>query len=70
MTKAEVFAMAHTAWGDHHEIFWFDDDGIEKFAELVAAREREACAKVCEAWQEWGADGVLLAKAIRNGSNT
>jgi hypothetical protein len=27
--------------------------------------EREACAKVCEAWQEWGTDGALLAKAIR-----
>ena len=27
--------------------------------------EREECAKVCEAWQEWGTDGALLAKAIR-----
>ena len=27
--------------------------------------EREACAKVCESWQEWGADGALLSKAIR-----
>ena len=33
--------------------------------ERVVAEEREACAKVCEAWQEWGADGALLAKAIR-----
>lgn len=32
--------------------------------------EREACAKVCEAWQEWGTDGALLAKAIRARSNT
>jgi hypothetical protein len=32
--------------------------------------EREACAKVCDAWQEWGADGALLAKAIRNRGNT
>jgi len=35
------------------------------FATLVAQQEREACAKVCEAWQEWGTDGTLLAKAIR-----
>jgi hypothetical protein len=36
-------------------------------AEASAAilHEREACAKVCDAWQEWGADGALLAKAIR-----
>ena len=35
------------------------------FATLVAQQEREACAKVCETWQEWGTDGTLLAKAIR-----
>jgi hypothetical protein len=29
------------------------------------AAEREECAKICDAWQEWGADGALLAKAIR-----
>jgi hypothetical protein len=38
---------------------------LERFAYLIAEQEREACAKVCEAWQEWGADGALLAKAIR-----
>jgi hypothetical protein len=32
--------------------------------------EREECARVCEAWQEWGADGALLAKAIRARGNT
>ena len=32
--------------------------------------EREACAKVCDAWQEWGTDGALLAKAIRARGNT
>jgi hypothetical protein len=32
--------------------------------------EREECAKVCEAWKEWGADGALLAKAIRARGNT
>jgi hypothetical protein len=43
---------------------------LEAFAELVRADEREACAKVCEAWKEWGADGALLAKAIRARGNT
>jgi len=43
---------------------------LERFAELIRADEREACAKVCDAWQEWGADGALLAKAIRARSNT
>ena len=42
---------------------------LQRFADIVAEgaafAEREACAKVCEAWQEWGADGALLAKAVR-----
>ena len=49
-------------------------DSVEAFAELVRAEaqaeEREACAKVCDAWQEWGTDGALLAKAIRARGNT
>ena len=28
--------------------FIFDSYGVERFAELVAAAEREACAKVCD----------------------
>ena len=43
-----VNEMALEAWGAGHEIFWFDDHGIERFAELVATAEREACAKVCD----------------------
>ena len=39
---------------------------VEKFAELVRADEREACAKLCEAMDH---DGVMIAddcaKAIR-----
>ena len=49
-------------------------DSVEAFAELVRAEaqaeDREACAKVCDAWQEWGTDGALLAKAIRARGNT
>jgi hypothetical protein len=36
-----VNEMALEAWGAGHEIFWFDDHGIERFAALVAAAERE-----------------------------
>ena len=40
---------------------------ITEFAKLVAAKEREACAKVCEQEQEyWGWDKVIdAAKIIR-----
>ena len=46
--QEQIMQLAEKAWGREHEIFWFDDDGIERFAELVAAAERDACAKVCE----------------------
>jgi hypothetical protein len=43
---------------------------VDALVALARADEREACAKVCDAWQEWGADGALLAKAIRARGNT
>lgn len=36
---------------------------LERFAALVAAREREACAQVCESWG--GRDYEKCAAAIR-----
>ena len=36
---------------------------FERFAELVAAAEREACAKLCDGWTS--ADGDRCAEAIR-----
>ena len=40
---------------------------IERFAALVAAHEREACAKLCDhemAEQGYGSDGWHIAKAL------
>jgi len=36
---------------------------LERFASLVAAAEREACAKVCDGWPDYDVQG--LAEAIR-----
>lgn len=63
-----IIEMAREAWGEQHEIFWFDDDGIEHFAALVRADEREECAKVCEE-PGWNAAN-WCAKAIRARGNT
>ena len=78
--QEQIMQLAEKAWGREHEIFWFDDDGIERFAELVAAAEREACAKVCDEkakrdfnWASENADkyhaqaswAELCARAIR-----
>jgi len=51
MTPDEVIAMAREAgiasW--HVDLKkWVYEQGLERFAELVAAKEREACARVCE----------------------
>ena len=37
----DIIHMAKEAWGEHHEIFWFDDGGIERFAALIRARSKE-----------------------------
>jgi hypothetical protein len=40
------------------------DRAIEAFAKLVAEREREACAKVCDDHCSW--TGMALAPTIRS----
>ena len=68
MAQEAGFAMA---WMSHEE-----HQCIERFAKLVAAAEREACAKVCEIPSDWedsdlicGAQGRQLcndlARSIR-----
>jgi ribosomal 50S subunit-associated protein YjgA (DUF615 family) len=41
---------------------------LEAFAKLVAAKEREACAKVADGWPDYDVQG--LAEAIRARGNT
>ena len=72
MNREDIIRMAREAGAavgkptpDAPEIIFSQCMDVERFAALVASAEREACAKVCEAWQEWGTDGALLAKAIR-----
>lgn len=43
--------------------YW--DEELKRFAELVAAAEREACAKVCDDWLLGRDDIYEVAKAIR-----
>ena len=60
MTREEIIRMAREAGFDD---FFTRDLALERFANLVAAHEREACAQVCEN------DGLLwgqrYAAAIR-----
>ncbi len=66
MNRDDIIRMAREA-GDYlvdkrgREDFIFDSYGIERFAALVAAAEREACADVAAN----GLIGHTIAKAIR-----
>jgi len=46
MTKEDIIRMAieHTVSG-----LKFDEDGLLRFANLIASAEREACATLCDA---------------------
>ena len=62
MTKEDIIRLAieHTISG-----LKFDEEGLLRFAKLVAEHEREACAKVVDAWSDWYGDTQIIAKAIR-----
>jgi len=51
MKLHELTDLAHKVWGDRpgDETPFFAD--LERFAALVAAAEREACAKVCDEFE-------------------
>ena len=59
MTKDDIIKMAKQAGLDPD--LWNYTDAFERFAALVAAHEREACAKMAED----GLIGHTIAKAIR-----
>lgn len=68
MTQDEIIKLANDA--ELCQTIWIDDSDDEMvrtviaFAKLVAAKEREACAKVCEAYQD-PFSGNTMADAIR-----
>ena len=73
MNRDDVIRMAQEAgWQEVPTVrLAFAGFDLERFAALVAAAEREACAKVCEAERRLGIDderayyGDLMADAIR-----
>jgi hypothetical protein len=74
MTRDDIIRMAREAeceetWG--MDAFRFSVEELERFAALVAAQEREACAKVCDArciadgWEGCYADECAAAIRAR-----
>ena len=64
MTRDDIIRMAREA-GYGESMSDLHAPALERFAALIAAAEREACAKVCEAEAEkWeGDDGPICAEA-------
>ena len=76
MTKDDIIRMAREAGIPTSEVV-IKGNGthlrsvdIERFAALVAAAEREACAKMVEDWDSDSADPRDIATAIRARGNT
>jgi hypothetical protein len=67
MTKEDIIRLAieHTING-----LKFDEEGLLRFAKLVAEHEREACAKLCDEldqklWEDMGESMSGYGEAIR-----
>lgn len=67
MTRDDIIRMAREAGvrDDGHRFEFSEYKYLERFAALVAAAEREACAKVCDT--EWNGDSDTYEYA--NASN-
>jgi hypothetical protein len=66
MTQDEIIEMARQVGMDYLQ--YINPEAFEKvvaFVELVAQHEREACAKVVEAWSDWHGGTEILVKAIQ-----
>ena len=61
MTRDEIVLMARKA------DLWLTSDerwaAVVRFANLVAAAERSACAQVCDKWAQYGVPAIAAAAA-------
>jgi hypothetical protein len=63
MNREDIIRMAREA--GLTEFGGYTEQNIERFAALVAAAEREACAKVCDDWPNGRDDVYSIGAAIR-----
>ena len=67
MNRDDIIRMARAAEvpvRGHYDEQGLTPQELERFAALVAAAEREACAKVCD--KHWDDNGQHCANAIRS----
>jgi hypothetical protein len=51
MTREDIIKLAKECGNWSGQTVEMNDVGLERFAALVAAHEREACAQVCESYE-------------------
>ena len=69
MNRDDIIRMAREAGDDWDSTLPQDKAFLERFAVLIAAAEREACAKVCEEIKGVKLQGYEFAAAIRAREN-
>jgi len=62
MNRDDIIRMAREAGLVMYD---YSHPSLERFAHLVAAAEREACAEMCEVKFDFCGDELLVADAIR-----
>jgi hypothetical protein len=67
MTQDEIIEMAQECGliGMRPHLDGIYSEALEAFAKLVAAKEREACAKVCDDWPNGRDDVYSIGVAIK-----
>ena len=67
MTREAIIRMAREAGGTIYEVDWcFEIENLQRFAALVAAAEREACAALCKRFANRMMSAEECADAIRD----
>ena len=66
MTREDIMRMAKDVWSAGDMYIGPDERSLERFAALVAAHEREQCAKIVEHYTgAWSDQGYALTQKIR-----
>jgi len=68
MNLEKVQALAEQAGDSWDDTLPSDKEFLARFADLVVANEREACAQIADRWPDYDVEG--LAVAIRARGNT
>jgi hypothetical protein len=69
MTHDDIIRLAQEVWSAGDVYIGPSTESLERFAALVAAAEREACAQLCDRIT-WSNEAKFFATAIRQKENT